>query len=161
MTKEKEELSNNTFIRDEKIEPYFIGKDSHCYTVYETITPDTRYTENNVAGKDYTKALGHYSNFGSCLKAIARNKTNDKQNYNSIVEYLETYKQIENKTTTKFKTKELFLSVSYKKPVNTNNKLDFNKTIKRFSKRLLFKITMASRKDYRSISTINARILFK
>jgi hypothetical protein len=79
MTKEKEELSNNTFIRDEKIEPYFIGKDSHCYTVYETITPDTRYTENNVAGKDYTKALGHYSNFGNCLKAIARNKTNDKQ----------------------------------------------------------------------------------
>ncbi len=57
MTKEKEELSNNTFIRDVKIEPYFIGKDSHCYTVYETITPDTRYTENNVAGKDYTKAL--------------------------------------------------------------------------------------------------------
>ena len=95
MTKEKEELSNNTFIRDEKIEPYFIGKDSHCYTVYETITPDTRYTENNVAGKDYTKALGHYSNFGSCLKAIARNKTNDKQNYSSIMEYLETYKQIE------------------------------------------------------------------
>ena len=40
-----------------KIEPYFIGKDSHCYTVYETITPDTRYTENNVAGKDYTKAF--------------------------------------------------------------------------------------------------------
>ena len=25
MTKEKEELSNNTFIRDEKIEPYFNG----------------------------------------------------------------------------------------------------------------------------------------
>jgi hypothetical protein len=95
MTKEKEELSNNTFIRDEKIEPYFIGKDSHCYTVYETITPDTRYTEGNVAGKDYTKALGHYSNFGNCLKAIARNKTNDKQNYSSIIEYLETYRQIE------------------------------------------------------------------
>ena len=95
MTKEKEELSNNTFIRDVKIEPYFIGKDSHCYTVYETITPDTRYTESNVAGKDYTKALGHYSNFGNCLKAIARNKTNDKQNYSSILEYLETYRQME------------------------------------------------------------------
>ena len=51
----------------------FFGKDSHCYTVYETITPDTRYTEGNVAGKDYTKALGHYSNFGSCLKKILKN----------------------------------------------------------------------------------------
>jgi hypothetical protein len=59
------------------------------------LLPDTRYTEGNVAGKDYTKALGHYSNFGNCLKAIARNKTNDKQNYSSIIDYLETYRQIE------------------------------------------------------------------
>ena len=95
MTKEKEELSNNTFIRDAKIEPYFIGKDAHCYTVYETITPDARYTNENKPGKDYVKPLGHYGNFGNCLKAIARQKTNDKQNYSSIVEYLETYKQME------------------------------------------------------------------
>ena len=94
-TKEKEEASSTTFIRDSKIEPYFIGKDTHCYTVYETVTPDIRYTEGNVAGKDYTKPVGHYSNFGNCLKAIARSKTNDKQNYSSIMEYLETYKQIE------------------------------------------------------------------
>ena len=45
--------------------------------------------------KNNTKALGHYGNFGSCLKVIARNKTNDKQNYNSITEYLETYRQTE------------------------------------------------------------------
>jgi hypothetical protein len=95
-TKEKEEASSTTFIRDNRIEPYFIGKDTHCYTVYETVTPDTRYTEGNVAGKDYTKPMGHYSNFGQCLKAIARNKTNDKKNYDSITEYLETYKQMEN-----------------------------------------------------------------
>ena len=94
-TKEKEEASSTTFIRDNRIEPYFIGKDSHCYTVYETITPDIRYTEDNKPGKEYVKALGHYGNFGSCLKVIACNKTNDKQNYESITEYLETYKQTE------------------------------------------------------------------
>ena len=94
MTKEKEESAITT-IRDPRIEPYFISKDSHCYTVYETITPDVRYTEDNKPGKEYTKALGHYSNFGNCLKVIARNKTNDKQNYESIAEYLETYKQTE------------------------------------------------------------------
>ena len=91
----KEEFSSLTIIRDPKIEPYFIGKDSYCYTIYETVTPDTKYTEDNKPGKEYTKSLGHYSNFGNCLKAIARNKTNDKQNYSSIMEYLETYKQIE------------------------------------------------------------------
>ena len=95
MTKEKEELSSITVIRDPKIEPYYIGKDAYCYTVYQTITPDTRYTEDNKPGKEYTKALGHYGNFGSCLKVIARNKTNDKQNYTSITEYLETYRQTE------------------------------------------------------------------
>ena len=58
MTKEKEESSSITIIRDPKIEPYFIGKDAYCYTVYQTITPDTKYTENNKPGKDYTKALG-------------------------------------------------------------------------------------------------------
>jgi len=96
MAKEKEEFSSLTIIRDPKIEPYFVGKDAYCYTIYETITPDVKYTENNKPGKDYTKSLGHYSNFGHCLKVIARLKTDDKQNYDSIQEYLETYSQTEN-----------------------------------------------------------------
>ena len=92
----KEELSSITVIRDPKIEPYFIGKDAHCYTVYQTIIPDTKYTEGNKPVKDYTKALGHYNNFGNCLKVIAQNKTNDKKNYDSIKEYIDTYKSIQN-----------------------------------------------------------------
>ena len=95
MTKEKEELSSITTIRDPRIEPYFIGKDAYCYTVYQTITPDTRYTENNKPGKEYTKALGHYSSFGNCLKTIARNKVNDKKSYDSIHEYIEMFKNVQ------------------------------------------------------------------
>ena len=95
MTKEKEKLSSITVIRDPKIEPYFIGKDAYCYTVYETITPDVRYTKNNKPGKEYTKALGHYSSFGNCLKTIARNKVNDKKSYNSIKEYIDMFKQVQ------------------------------------------------------------------
>ena len=90
----KEEFSSLTIIRDPKIEPYFIGKDSYCYTVYQTITPDTKYTEGNKPGKDYTKALGHYSSFGSCLKSIAKNKVDDNKNYNSIQEYIEMFNQV-------------------------------------------------------------------
>jgi hypothetical protein len=96
MTKEKEEsLSSITIIRDPRIEPFFIGKDTHCYTIYETITPDTRYTENNVAGKEYTKALAHFSTFGNCLKSIARYKVNTKKSYESIQEYLEVYRELD------------------------------------------------------------------
>jgi len=95
MTKEKEEFSSLTIIRDPKIEPYFIGKDAYCYTVYQTITPDTKYTENNKPGKDYTKALGHFSSFGHCLKSIARNKVNDKKSYESIKEYITMFQEVQ------------------------------------------------------------------
>lgn len=95
MTKEKEESSSITFIRDPKIEPYFIGKDSYCYTIYQTVVPDTRYTENNKPGKEYVKPLGHYSSFGNCLKTIARNKVNDKKSYESIKEYIEMFQKIQ------------------------------------------------------------------
>jgi hypothetical protein len=94
MTKEKES-SSITIIRDPRIEPFFIGKDAHCYTIYETITPDTRYTENNIAGKEYTKALAHYSSFGNCLKSVASYKVNNKKNYETIKEYLEVYRELE------------------------------------------------------------------
>ncbi len=101
MLKEKEESTSSiTIIRDPKIEPYYIGKDAYCYTVYQLVTPDTKYTENNQPGKDYSKPIGHYSSFGSCLKTIARNKINDKKSYSSIKEYIERFEQIQNEIKT-------------------------------------------------------------
>ena len=88
-------LSNTTIIRDPKIEPFFISKDAYCYTIYKTVTPDVRYTENNLPGKDYIKALGHYSSFASCLKALAKEKLDNNQSYNSIQEYIQTFKNLE------------------------------------------------------------------
>ena len=35
-----------TIINDPLIAPYYIGKDAHCYTAYEVITPDPKYTNN-------------------------------------------------------------------------------------------------------------------
>jgi predicted DNA-binding ArsR family transcriptional regulator len=97
MTKEKEPslLSSTTIIRDPKIEPFFISKDAYCYTIYKTVTPDIRYTEGNKPGKDYLKALGHYSNFGSCLKALAKEKIDDNKSYNSIHDYIDSFKKVE------------------------------------------------------------------
>ena len=33
-------------IKDKALKPYYIGRDSHCYTVYEIITPDAEIVEN-------------------------------------------------------------------------------------------------------------------
>lgn len=82
--------SNAKTITDPLIEPYYIAMDQYCLTVFETITPDPAFTEN---GKNYFKPVGHYSNMGSALEAIAKKKVNSKS-YNSIREYIKEYYQI-------------------------------------------------------------------
>ena len=42
-------------ITDPKMHPYFIGKDTHCYTVYEIVTPQEKYLAKGSKGKDYEK----------------------------------------------------------------------------------------------------------
>ena len=96
MTEIKEpSTSNTTIIRDPKIEPFYISKDAYCYTIFKTVTPDIRYTEDNKPGKDYVKPLGHYSSFASCLKALAKEKVDNNQSYDSIQEYIKTFKSLE------------------------------------------------------------------
>ena len=92
----KEELSASvTVIKDPKMEPFFIGKDSYCYTVYQKVNPDPRYARKTTdLEKEYIKVLGHYSNFGSCLKVVAQNKANNKKSYESVKEYLEYYNRV-------------------------------------------------------------------
>lgn len=87
--------STITIIKDPLMEPFYVSRDSHCYTVYETITPDARYTENNKPGKDYSKVVGHFSSFGSSLVQIAKGQVNLKSQYSSIREYIGEYKKIE------------------------------------------------------------------
>jgi hypothetical protein len=96
MTEIKESTSSSTtIIRDPKIEPFYISKDAYCYTIFKTIIPDIKYTEDNKPGKEYAKALGHFSSFGSCLKRLAKEKLDNNQSYNSIQEYIQTYKDLE------------------------------------------------------------------
>ena len=37
-------------ITDPKMEPYYIGKDTYCYTVYEVVTPQEKYLEKGSEG---------------------------------------------------------------------------------------------------------------
>ena len=95
MTTEKE---YTRFINDPVMEPYFISMDDNCMTVNIKITPDARYSDS---GKEYNKIVGHYSNLGSALKSIAKDKANSKS-YDSLQEYMSEYNNIINSFTDKF-----------------------------------------------------------
>lgn len=94
MTKEKE---YTRFITDPVLEPYFISMDDNCMTVNIKVIPDARYSES---GKEYTKIVGHYSNLGSALKSIAKDKVNSKS-YESINSYMTEYQNMINSFTEK------------------------------------------------------------
>jgi hypothetical protein len=83
-----------TIIKDSLLEPFYIGKDAYCYTVYEVITPNADNLEAGSKGKDYEKPVGHYSHFGKALEKVAKSKLNLKEEYSSIQEYIETYNQL-------------------------------------------------------------------
>ena len=87
----------NTIIKDPVLEPFYISKDQYCYTVVEVITPDEKNLGrfgnkgNKNEGKDYEKSLGHYGNLAHALKSIAKHKLDKKPEYNSILEYINTW----------------------------------------------------------------------
>lgn len=75
------------FITDPVMEPYFISMDDNCMTVNVKVIPDARYTDS---GKEYTKIIGHYSNLGTALRSIAKEKVNSKS-YDSLKGYINEY----------------------------------------------------------------------
>lgn len=82
-------------ITDSKMEPYYIGKDTYCYTVYEVVTPQEKYLEKGSEGKDYEKPVSHHSDFGSALKRVMKEKLNrEKGHYTSIKEYIERWDKL-------------------------------------------------------------------
>ena len=84
-----------TKITDPKMEPYYIGKDTYCYTVYEVVTPQEKYLEEGSEGKDYEKPLSHFSNFGSALQCVAKLKlNNENDSYKSIREYIDRWDKL-------------------------------------------------------------------
>lgn len=84
-----------TKITDPKMHPYYVGKDTHCYTVYEIVTPQEKYLAKDSEGKDYEKPVSHHSNFGSALHRVMKEKLNAKDtHYESVQEYIEQWNKI-------------------------------------------------------------------
>jgi hypothetical protein len=94
MNKRKTKSDSITIINDPLIEPFYISKDQHCYTIFESIS------SSRGSNKQYQKAKGHYSSFGSCLEVIAQLKAEQKENFNSIKEYIIKWRQIKQKIKT-------------------------------------------------------------
>jgi len=93
---EKEALSSMTLIKDPLIEPYFIGKDSCSYTVYQSMHPgeNTKGRGRKTRTKEGIKPLSFHSDLSSCLFSIAKLKMNNKPVYNSIKEYIAEWKRV-------------------------------------------------------------------
>ncbi len=87
----------NTIIKDPAIHPFYLSKDQYCYTIMEVVTPDAKNLGrfgnkgNKNEGKDYEKALGHYSSLGAALNKVAKLKVDTQENYDSILEYIQQF----------------------------------------------------------------------
>ena len=59
-------------ITDPRMKPYYIGKDSHCYTVYEVVTPQEKYLTDFVLDSEvkWHHALGQYESPGRCSSTL-------------------------------------------------------------------------------------------
>ena len=74
------------YIKDPKLEPYFIQLDDYCYAVHKMIV-------SQESGKEYQSTVGFYSNFDAVLRAYAKNQVNSKS-YESVNEFIIEYKSV-------------------------------------------------------------------
>ena len=87
---------STTVIADKLLEPFYIVKDDMCYTVNEKIIPDKNHFRSVKGGKVYDKPQGYYPNFDQALLKVAREKLHTKKDYESLNDFLNEFKLIEN-----------------------------------------------------------------
>ena len=90
--------SSMTMIKDPILEPYFIGKDSNSYTVYQTVMPgtNTKGRGRKTRTKETVKTLTFHSDIASALNSIAKMKVEDRPVFNSIREYIDAWESVRN-----------------------------------------------------------------
>jgi len=87
MARKKREKKKVSIINDPMIAPYYIAKDEHNYTVYESVIND----------QSIDKTIGHYSNLSGALAKLSELLMNLKPQYDSIQEYINEYNEKRNK----------------------------------------------------------------
>ena len=84
-----------TLIEDPCLEPFFITKDEHCYTVNRKVTSNANHFRSTGKSKTYSKALTFHAKFPSALKSITEEQLHDKKHYTSLSDFLDKFLTIE------------------------------------------------------------------
>jgi hypothetical protein len=92
---ENDTQSNLCIIKDPKMEPFYIVKDSTNFTVIEKSISTRGFGKQAATGKTQEKVIGHYTSFTNALNCIAKQKFYQNQGeYNSIKEYINTWNKV-------------------------------------------------------------------
>ena len=84
-----------TLIEDPSMEPFYITKDEHCYTVNKKVTSNANHFRSTDKSKTYSKALTFHAKFEDALKRITEEQLHDKKHYTSLNEFLDKFLLIE------------------------------------------------------------------
>ena len=85
-----------TLIEDPSMDPFFIIKDEHCYTVNRRIKSNANHFRSTGKSKTYSKALTFHSKFEDALKRITEEQLHTKKHYKTLNDFLNHFLSIEN-----------------------------------------------------------------
>tara|TARA_R100000742_G_C4207660_1_gene34916 strand:- start:167 stop:478 length:312 start_codon:yes stop_codon:yes gene_type:complete len=85
-----------TLIEDPNMDPFFITKDEHCYTVNRRIKSNANHFRSTGKSKTYSKALTFHSKFEDALKRITEEQLHTKEHYTNLSDFLNHFLTIEN-----------------------------------------------------------------
>lgn len=92
-------------IKDPTLSPFYISKDSYCYTVFESVTPQEKYLTEGSKGTPYEKAHAHYSSLEGAVGYIIKAKTEQGGKvFDSLKEYLSEFNKNKNEILNLYQT---------------------------------------------------------
>jgi len=87
--------SSTCIIRDPLMEPFYIKKDSNCYTLIEKVVSTRGFAGKEATGKTVEKTIGYYTQFRNALKVAAREKFYKTQGeFETITEYIDAWDRV-------------------------------------------------------------------
>jgi|TARA_B100000795_G_scaffold252366_1_gene221873 hypothetical protein len=84
-----------TLIEDPSMEPYFITKDEHCYTVNRKVTSNANHFRSTGKSTTYSKAVTFHAKFEDALKRITEEQLHTKEHYTNLTDFLSHFTKIE------------------------------------------------------------------
>ena len=84
-----------TTISDPSLDPYFITKDDHCYTVNIKIESNKDHFRSKGKSKSYSKSISYHARFDQALRWISDEQLHIKKKLD-LSEFLTQFKNIRN-----------------------------------------------------------------